>query len=277
MEISKDVHFLIDNVPPKELELTLRSLDSQYPKSLENLRSELISTWGFSTQKNYSFTTRRLQDLGLATKSDQDKNSYILTSLGVIIQRLLDSTPELCPDIFHYLHFYGSPDTRKYFLSYRWLCQVVWTRNQMLTTSELVSEIQSRIESYYPDLYEQKVGGNFNAGGVSAWRAWVSKLEPPILSDDPKDKQLHPRSSSAFQLALLSLTSLYQDRNYRFGDPVLLDDEIVNELSGVFFLDQNIYRSLVQLAARITRHVSIRDSFAGVTVTLLKPFTIEDI
>jgi hypothetical protein len=277
METSEDVHFLIDNVPPQELELTLRCLDSLLPKSTDNLRSELNSNWNFLVQKNYTFTTRRLQDLGLATKSDQDRNSFILTNLGYKVQQLLDTLPELCPDIFHYLHYSGSPEVRKYFLSYKWCCQTVWARKEILSTSELVGEVQSRIEANYPALYGLKVGGNFNAGGVSAWRAWISKLEPSVLSDDPKDKQIYPRDVSAFQLALLSLNNLYQDRGYCFGDPVLLDDELVDELAGIFFLDHNSYRSLVALAAKVTRHLTIRDSFAGTTITLIKPFTVEDI
>ena len=151
----------------------LRSLDLHSAKSTEDLRSELISNWNFSVQKNYSSTTRRLQDLGLVTKSNQDNKSIVLTDLGSKVQQLLDTSPELYPELLHYLHYSGPPDVRKYFLSYKWCCQIVWSRKEMLSTSELVGEIQSRIEANFPELYGLKVGGNFNAGGVSAWRAWV--------------------------------------------------------------------------------------------------------
>ena len=277
MEITEDVHFLIDNVPPKELELTLLSLDSLLPKSTYDLRSELISNWNFSVQKNFSFTTRRLFDLGLAAKSDQDNNAFILTNTGRKVQQLLDMSPELCPEIFHYLHYSGSPDIRKYFLSYKWCCQAVWARKKMLGTSELVGEVQSRIETDYPELYGRKIGGNFNAGGVSAWRAWILKLEPHVISEDQKDRQIYPRIVSSFQLALLSMDYIYKQRGYRYGDPILVNDELLDELSGIFFLDHNCFRSLITLADKVTRHLMIRDSIAGTTVTLVKPFTIEDI
>jgi len=271
----EDAHFLIDNVSPRELEYTLRALDFQYPKNLEILSEELFSNWGYSVQSHFSNTTRRLLDLNLINRADDKKSSFLLTPLGIKLRQILDTSPVLYSDLVHFLHYTGSPKIRKYFLSYKWCCQILWERQELLGSQEIAAIIQSKIEEEYPQFYQQKTGGNFNPGGVSAWKIWISNLEPGLFgTENSKSKQITLRNITDFQLVLLSLNYLYTDRGYRYGDPVLIDEEIINNLSEVFFLELNCCRSLITLAAKLPPGITLRESLAGTTVTLQKPFTI---
>ena len=80
-----------------------------------------------------------------------------------------------------------------------------------------------------------------------------------------------------FALQLLALEQVYQSRGYRHGDPVILDDGLLDETSRVFFLDPTCCRSLIDLAARLTKTVKLSDTFAGTSVALLEPYGIERI
>ena len=274
MVIREDTHFLIDYVNPRELELSLRVIDSEDPKSSENIINELDSIWDYHGQSHFSNTTRRLQDLGLIIKTKGRDNLWILTTLGIKVKKVLDTNPNLYPDLMHFLHYSGSPEVRKYFLSYKWCSELLWSRKKLLNTQEMVSFVQSKIEDNFPNLYQMKIGGNFNAGGVNAWKIWLVDLSPAIFSsDNNQEKQILPRMIGDFQIALLSLDYLYTSRGYRYGDPILLNDELIDFMAGIFFLDINCFSNLLSLSSKLTRFVNFRETLAGTTITLQNSFT----
>ena len=57
----------------------------------------------------------------------------------------------------------------------------------------------------------------------------------------------------------------------------MMDDSLLNQLAGVFFLDQECCASLLQLAAKIVPTVRMADTLAGPSINLLCPFTIDDL
>ncbi len=278
--MQEDVHFLIDSAPPKEVEHLLRCLSIQTASSLDELRSRLLNEWSFEAQRNLSFSTRRLCDLCLTTKQQTPlgKPGYVLTALGTKVRSILESDHELYADVMHYLHFDGYdglPHGRKLFWSYQQCCDIAWSRKMIPPAPEIVVEIQARIAVRFPHAYAKKVGGNFNVGGVTAWKAWIAALASPPF--DQSSKKVTPRKRSCFELALLSLDHVYRSRNYRYGDAVIIDDGLLDEAARVFFLDPTCCRELLQLASKVTRVVTLRDTFAGTSVNLLAPYTIESI
>ena len=82
---------------------------------------------------------------------------------------------------------------------------------------------------------------------------------------------------SVVALALLALDDVYRSRGYRYGDPVILDEPMLDEVARVFFLDPICCRKLLDLAARLTKVIKLSDTFAGTSVTLMAPYTIERI
>jgi hypothetical protein len=279
-EIEKeDVHFLIDNAQPQEVLLTLRSLDESTAKSSSLLREKLASEWRYRAQKHLDFTTRRLVDLGLAQKVLAPSNSpgYFLTHIGRHLQGIADAAPDLYREAMHYLHYSlydGTPTARKLLWSYRVCTDLTWGQKQMLPASEIVSHVLSRIEREFPLAYVRRVGGNFNEGGVtSGWKPWIVQLTPSVIGTD--GVTIVPRHTNRYELVLLAVDDVYRARGYRYGDPVLLDDELLDDIARVFFLDHACCRELIDIAARLTRTLTLSDTLAGTALTLTEPYGIE--
>ena len=277
----RDVHFLIDSAPPAEVEYLLECLDPQLAYSTEELRVRLLAEWGYVAQKHLTHSTRRLYDLGLSAsvQTSSGKPGHVITKLGLRVREIRSLDPELYADVMHFLHYSsydGSASSRKLFWSYRTCCEIVWARKAVPRTERLVSEVQSRIADLFPEEYASRLGGNFNAGGVSSgWKPWLAQLHPSPF--DEEGRSIVPRHSTRFEIALLALNEVYRARGYRQGDPVILDDSLLDEICGVFFLDPICCRELIDLAARLTRTIRLADTFAGTSITLLEPYSIERI
>jgi hypothetical protein len=198
--------------------------------------------------------------------------------LGVKVRNLLETDRDLFADAMHFLHYDGYDGTssaRKLFWSYKCCCEIVWQQKRVPRAADLAAEVQARIASQFPDLYSARIGGNFSAKGVSAWKTWLVNLARPPF--DESGQRIVPRVRENFELALLSLGHVYRIRGYRYGDPVLLNRELLDEVTRVCFLDANCCRQLLTLAAKLTRRVSLRDTFAGTSVTLHAPYGVAEI
>jgi len=277
--IQEDVHFLLDNAPPKEVEYILTCLDSNTAYSTQELRERLLSEWDFTAQKDIAYSTRRLFDLGLANKGITGKQGYILTELGGKVRDILYKDSELYAEVMHFLHYSGYdeavPSSRKLFWSYKLLCEIAWNRKTLSSSKDLAENIQSEIREIFYQAYTQvnstkNEGGIFNIGGVNNWKRWISQLTPPPFKDT--DKTLRLRETQHFELPLLSLDYIYRFRKYRYGDPVILDETLLDEIAKVFFLNPATCRELLNLASRLTKVVRMADTFAGTSITLLEAY-----
>lgn len=281
MSEKEDYHFLIDNASPPEVEHALRCLDQGVAYSTKELRQRLLTEWGYSAQENFNLSTRRLFDLGLSSKSSTalKKPGHLLTSLGAKVRSILAIDRNLYADIMHFLHYDrydDSPSSRKLLWSYRTCCQIAWQLKHIPDDLELAAKVQSLIREQFPSAYARRVGGNFNKGGVSSgWKPWVVQLRPSPF--DSERRALTPRCADRFELAGLALDHVYRSRDYRYGDPVILDDQLLDEVSRVFFLDLACCRELIDLAAHLTKVIKLSDTFAGTSVALLAPYGIERI
>jgi len=88
---------------------------------------------------------------------------------------------------------------------------------------------------------------------------------------------MQKRTVSHHEVALLALDDTYRSRGYRYGDPVILDDALLDEVARVFLLDPICCRELIDLAARVTKVIELSDTLAGTSVALLAPYDIERI
>lgn len=144
----------------------------------------------------------------------------------------------------------------------------------MPSDATLVAAIMDRLSEQFPEFYRQREGGGFNKGGVNAgWRPWIMQLEPCPFPDSSKN--LLPRIVTRYELVLLALDRIYRQRGYRYGDPVLLDDALLDEIAAVFFLDLTCCHELLERAARLDHALSLRSTFAGTSVMLHEAYAIE--
>ena len=276
----EDTHFYLDNAPPKEVTQVLRVLSPDIALNLGEIAETLRNYFDFIMQKDITYSPRRLFDLGLASQKKQgNKLAYKLTEKGVKLQHILNVDRPFAIDLLHFLHYSnykGAPSDRKYLWSYRKCCEHLWSKKYAIKPNELAGIIQSDMRERFPQLdYSTKAGARFNSTAVSAVSTWLQALEPsPILK---LDKPLQLRVMDRFELALLALDYTYRNNGYVYSDPVLMDEEIISQVSSVFFLDHQCCRNLLKIASRITNYLKILDTLAGPSITLKRAVIIEEL
>jgi hypothetical protein len=278
-DIKEDTHFYLDYAPPDEVTNVLRILSVDYDLTTKDIADALRNDYGFEMQKDRTYSPRRLADLGLAIQSRRGSVAYKLSELGSKIKNILGIDPALAMDLMHYLHYTGytdAPTKRKYLWSYRRCCQILWDNMRIIKYSLMASAIQSEMQEKFPWLdYGKKAGARFDSTAASRVGQWLKALDPPPF--DQNESTLIPRIINRHEVALLGLDEIYCSRGYTYGDPVLMDDDFIKQVSGVFMLDFECCKKLLQVGARINQSVRISETLAGASISLMKPFKISNI
>jgi len=276
----EDTHFYLDFAPPEEVVAVLKVLSSECSLTTKEISNILKDSYGFEMQKDKTYSPRRLFDLGLAIQERKRKGSvvYRLSERGLKVQNILGVDSPLAMDLMHYLHYTGhnnEPHKRKYLWSYRKCCEIIWDNMRLIKYSVVASSIQSEMQERFPWLdYGKRAGARFDNTAASRVAQWLRVLEPTPI--DQVGSPLILRTIDKFELALLALDEAYRSRSYTYGDPVIMDDEFIRQVSAVFFLDQDCCAALLKIGARINQNVKISDTLTGASINLLKPFKIED-
>jgi len=120
-----------------------------------------------------------------------------------------------------------------------------------------------------------RVGARFDSTAVGRIYTWLRALDPPPFTKSSKN--LQPRLVQRFELALLALDDTYRSRQYRYGDAVVMDDSLINQIAGVFFIDMKCCADLLRLSANVVSSVKMSDTLGGASINLLHPFTIDNL
>jgi hypothetical protein len=277
---AEDLHFYIDYAPPEDVYKVLRCLNQDCPMTVSQI-FDALEAQGTPVKSRRSEILRRVFDLGLTEQSQEGPAVvYTLTSVGTKLSEVGAFEPELLPDLLHYLHYssYNRQDlqSRKYLWSYRQCSIIAWHRGRMMATKEMASEVQALMMEEFDHLdFAARVGMRFDSTAVTRWKDWVMHLSP--LPFGAEKGNLQKRYSTRHELAALALDDLYRHRHYRYGDPVVIDEILLDEVSRTFFLDPVCCRELLDLASRLINDIKLNDTFAGTSVTLKAPYTIERI
>jgi len=276
----EDTHFYLDNASPAEVTNVLRVLSLDHDLTPKEISSILRDSYGFSMQKDYTFSPRRLFDLGLAIQNKKGSIvTYRLTKIGSKVQNILGIDPALAMDLLHYLHYSGytgKPTQRKYLWSYRRCCEIVWGNMRAISSTELASTIQAEMREKFDWLdYGKRAGARFNDKAVGQVYSWIRSLEPSPF--EKSGSTVTPRKIDRYEIALLALDETYQSSGYTYGDPVIMDDEFIKLVSGVFMLDPECCKELLGIGAKINQSVRISETLTGASISLMKPFKIDNI
>jgi hypothetical protein len=276
----EDTHFYLDYAPPDEVTNALRVLSPNNDLTPKEISDTLRDSYGFKMQKDHTYSPRRLFDLGLAVQSRKGPRvTYRLSALGSKIQNILGIDPAMAMDLMHYLHYAGytgEPTKRKYLWSYRQCCKILWQNMKVLKYSDLASAIQLEMKENFPWLdYGKRAGARFDNTAASRVAHWLRALDPPPV--DKVGSPLIPRTIDRYEIALLALDEIYQSSGYTYGDPVIMDDEFIKLVSGVFMLDPECCKELLGISAKINHSVKISETLTGASISLMKPFKIDNI
>jgi len=284
MKESIDTHFQLDNVTPKEFLAVIKALRDDCFYSPDEIAVELEKKYMFKMQDDHTYTPRRLFDLDLVTREkNNNKISYRINERGVKIKKIIDFKQNLIYDVLHYLHYTSydknNPISRKLLWSYYKGCYFIWSKKKKIEDKEMSSHIQSEIRLEFNQLeHTSRIGARFSSKASSSIKCWINVLDPCPFSPNKKDRSIYPRIVQNYELALLALDDLYRRNEFSYGTPVLLNEDIVNQLAGVFFLDLTCFRELLRIASKVTTYIKLDDARAGgQKITLLRPYTIMDI
>jgi hypothetical protein len=291
MKENEDVHFYIDNAPPKKVLPLLHVLNPDKGLTANEAAAIVTTIYGATAvQKDNTYAPRRLYDLGLAVRERRGaRTEYRLSQLGAKIQSILAADEALALDVLHYLHFtgyiaafgdqlaQGSTSPRKYLWSYRRCCELIWAEGHVIPPRRLAAILQAEMAEKFSHLdFNARIGARVDDVGVGRVLTWLRALSPAPFSGN-KQAEIRPRSVRRPELVLLALDDLYRANGYRYGDAVLMDEKIIHQIAGVFFLDHACCRGLLHLAAQITSIVQVTNTFAGPSVKLLRPFRVTDL
>jgi hypothetical protein len=275
----EDTHFYIDYAPCEDVRKALTCLGGGRAMTASEVFDELQAQ-GRPVKSPRTETIRRLSDLGLAAREELgNRVTYTITKLGEKVRDVDALDLELYPDVMHFLHFSsydGSRSMRKYLWSYRRCSELAWIEGRLLPLKEIAARIQSQMNDEFPDLDSTaQIGARFDNTAAGRWAQWVRALRPPPFTEG--GRVLQKRTVLRHELGLLALDDAYRTREYRYGDPVILDEVLLDEVARVFFLDPVCCRQLIDLAARVTKAIELRDTLAGTSVTLLAAYGIDRI
>lgn len=277
----ENVHFYLDNAPPKEVVPVLRVLTRFEGLTPKEIAEAVQRDYGFAMQRDVTYSPRRLADLKLAEmKKKANRTEYILTDRGEKVQHLIATNSNLIPDILHFLHYNGfaeQPKDAKYLWSYRHACEWIWQHGMVFKNGEIARFINDEMIRLLPHLQANaREGWRFDETAAGRLRAWLNALEPSPLPERGSGP-LIPRRVEEPALALLALTDTYAARKHAFGDAIILTDEIRHQTAGVFFLDPALVPDLLQTGARLYPDMlRLGDTLAGMSVCLSRPFTLEN-
>jgi hypothetical protein len=275
---SEDTHFYIDNAPPDEVAMVLRCLSASQPLTLDAIARRLATEYSFGMQKDRTYSPRRLLDLGLALASGVSRLEYTLSTLGAKVRVISTLDEDMFWEVMHFLHYsshYLRPDARKYLWSYHQCCDISWEEGHLGPKQQMAAKVQSLMREEFSSMdFGARVGARFDSTAVGRWLSWIWKLSPSPFPR--KAGVLKKRTVDRYELLLLSLDFVYHMRGYRYGDPVVLDDQLLGEIARVFFLDLVCCRQLLDVAGRMSRVAVLRETLAGTSVTLSAPYTVEN-
>lgn len=265
-------HFYIDYCPYEQALSTLQALNNErYLTAIE-----LAETIGEDFR---SEVRKRLVLLGIAEEKEANNTlAYVLTHIGYKLKEISYFDSELLPDLFHYLHLLYVPadmNSPKMLWSYSQCSSYFWNSGELSNYKEISSFVQNRMKDDFPALdFTASVGARFDHYAVGRWASYIKNLIPSPVGEN---KRLEKRSLSRYELILLAITHLYYSRNFRFGDPVVVGANVLDEISSVFFLDPECAKQLIIIASRLSPLLSKRDTYGGMAITLNEPYTIERI
>lgn len=86
-----------------------------------------------------------------------------------------------------------------------------------------------------------------------------------------------PRRLDRHELVILALDDIYRHEGLRYGDPILLGDDILGALCSVFFMDRANCFELLLRASRVSSIVAWQDTLSGPSVSLTRQYSVRDV
>lgn len=277
----EDRHFYIDNASPDEVLHIVKALSADNPASRNEIVEAVQENYGMQFQKKHEFSFRRVEDLGLSNREKKGSSHYYVSNEATRkLQEIAGYDVDFSYELLHYLHYTrydGETVDRKLLWTYRECCNYIWYDEKRLDVNATASALQSQMLEEFPHLAEyvnEEKGMRIDGRGVQEVLKWLGMLQPSPFDEDG---QLQPRHLDNYHLVLLALDDFYRHEGYAYDIALLLDDDALDKVARVFFMDTSACRELIPIAAAISDAISLSDTLAGTAITLHTPYGIENL
>ena len=225
--------------------------------------------------KRISHLTKSWYVLGILDRVQEENKAYRY-SLGPFGEELLNKLQFNAPLAMEFVHWmwYGawlrSPDPE---WGWSWVYQEV--SNMLWESSpgqamprKLLADALEKANSLFPE-----ESPSFDISSVRSVTAWLLALEPPFLikqdEEDPHSPLLsQKRENCEPELLFLALQLQYQVKGLPFGTPLLIDDELVEDVCKVCMLAPDQFWPMAEVCSLTFSTLVRKETAYGTSLTV---------
>lgn len=273
MKTLKPIYY-IGSANPLELEYILLSITPKDALTRNLLESKILEKFNYRVQKRFGDSINRLEDLDIILKERTEEGQVCkLTDFGQTMRELLQYEVQLYRELIHFLHYQGYNYTtrkREYLWSYRKLCDLLWNRSRVGKYRDLASEVTGYIQEHF-----NATEVPFDDTIIGKFLNWLKPLRPRVIDDE---KNILRREIDRPELFLLSVDLCYREKGLRYGDPILLAENVVDDICKPFFIEPSCLNTLIEISGRFSPgHLRLMTGFQGTSLILRRSFSVTDL
>ncbi len=193
-----------------------------------------------------------MSESGLVRRETHKSGSqYQLSDLGQRLYQVQLINPGLYADMMHFL-FYVLVEKQQYqgisLSSWSWVyqstCCLLWqARPTVPAFSDQAAALHQRLSIEYPEYTKGVYPKSPNAVVL-----WLSELQPPFLHIQGKRRNTCGRIWCSPELFVLGIDRCYQRKHLPYGTPLLLADQVWNEISQLCLMEVEQLEEVLEVA-----------------------------
>ncbi len=184
-------------------------------------------------------------------KPDKSSPRYQLSDLGQRLNQVQSISPDLYADMIHFI-FYVLVEGQQYqgikLSSWSWVyqstCCLLWqARPTVPAFSDQAAALHQKLSVEHPEY-----GKGVYPKSPNAVVLWLSELHPPFLQVRGKQRNTCGRVWCSPELFVLGIDRCYQRKHLPYGTPLLLVDQVWNELAQLCLMEVEQLEEVLEVA-----------------------------
>lgn len=171
-----------------------------------------------------------------------------LTDQGTSVANIVAQTPDLLPDIIHYLYYTLWDEQQEgencFSWSYRRVCEMLWDQQ---TTEIDKKSLASAISAEAAQAFDLKTV-SFSTNSINGILNWLEALSPPSITQEDGNVCFTRREFCSPELFILAVDHAYRERDYDYSTNLLLGDEQRNVICQMCLLESDSFERVLEYA-----------------------------
>jgi len=264
--------YMISQISPRLLENLFNSLRKGKTYSKENITKKLKSKDLLYTRDHVLLS--ELIDILINFKvlyPINNGSAFELSEIGQKLKSIFLRNRALFFEIYHLLNYYAfdmNDCSLSYlpFRSYQLVCDAIYKTRKYPKAKVLADRVDHVIKTTY------QVQGSFSEVCVTRGIAWLKKLSPPVFDEYNEFIVRRPDNT---EVVLYNLSCYYKIKAIKYGDPLFLDRNSVNDISKAGFIDAIALEDILkELSNQFPMFIKIKYNISGSIVVLSNEVSI---